>query len=180
MHLQMVGPQLIDEAALANIGNANHKQSAVWTLCSMPPKKLSLIQKIIFRSRPVLSTNKFGGCWNDGCGLRAVEGLAVGEQDPRDVGALSHRLPSDGFLIRLWDQIRLVQDQQVRSGSPNHISESKVPPTERDSCVMHLHVLNHERLTRNERKENTSKTQSTSLIFLCMDLRPLWSDDEDV
>ena len=176
----MVGPQLIDEAALANIGNANHKQSAVWTLCSMPPKKLSLIQKIMFRSRPVLSTNKFGGCWNDGCGLRTVEGLAVGEQDPRDVWALSHRLLSDGFLIRLWDQVRLVQDQEVRSGSSNHISESKVPPTERDSCIMHLHGLRHEILKSNERKENTSKTQSTSLIFLCIDLRPLCSEGEEI
>ena len=90
------------------------------------------------------------------------------------MGTLSHRLLPDGFLIRLWDQVGFVEDQEVRSGSTNNIAEGKVPTTERDSCVMHLHdLLSQEGLKSDENKEHTSKTQSTSLIFLCIDLRPL-------
>ena len=35
-HLKVIGSQFVDEAALANIGDANHKQGAVGPLGSMP------------------------------------------------------------------------------------------------------------------------------------------------
>ena len=35
-HLKVIGSQFVDQAALANIGDANHKQGAVRSLSSMP------------------------------------------------------------------------------------------------------------------------------------------------
>ena len=35
-HLKVIGSQFVDQAALANIGDANHKQGAVRSLGSMP------------------------------------------------------------------------------------------------------------------------------------------------
>ena len=35
-HLKVIGSQFVDQAALSNVGDANHKQGAVRSLGSMP------------------------------------------------------------------------------------------------------------------------------------------------
>ena len=74
--------------------------------------------------RPVLSTNKFGHCGDDGRRFRTVEGLAVGKEHSGYVWTLSHRLLSDDFSVRLRDQIGFVEDEKMGSGSSNHVTES--------------------------------------------------------
>ena len=64
MHLQMVGSQLIDETALANIGNANNQQRAVWSLCSMPPSKF------LFTNSKFYFLNLKFNLWNPKWGLK--------------------------------------------------------------------------------------------------------------
>ena len=176
-YLQVIWSQFVDETALPNIGNANHKQSAVWTLCSVPSTKSCWLNSNRAH-RPVLSSYKFWHRWNDGGSLWAIEGLAVCEQHSRYVRALPHRLLPDCLLIWFRDQVSLVEDQDVRSRSSNNISKCEVPPTKRNSCIMNLHELSHKMMPKQKSGrigELTSKTQSTSLIFLCMDLKPLCS-----
>ena len=82
-HLKVIGSQFVDQAALANIGDANHKQGAVRPLGSVPSDHqnvLVLMQRSSQVKRPVLSTNKFGHCGDDGRRFRTVEGLAVGKE----------------------------------------------------------------------------------------------------